>query len=160
MPSADFCPPFRSRYRGRSTWQADRPPRVMRSHLRAYARRIYVRAFRASIGLRIYLPASPRPAASYAVSVRRASVLPAASFRFHLAVDTLAVRLAVPLAGSAEDFHLQVSAPCRAHKKEALPERSASLKTERRENGPFRQPTDSSALPHIRTRRLARCRRR
>src|SRR5262249_30727684 len=44
--------------------------------------------------------------------VRRASVLPTASFRFHLTVDTLAVQLALPLAGCVEDFHLQVSAPC------------------------------------------------
>jgi hypothetical protein len=42
--------------------------------------------------------------ASYAVSVRQASVLPAASFRFHLTVDTLAVRLTVPPAGPVEDF--------------------------------------------------------
>jgi len=57
--------------------------------------------------------------ASYAISVRRASALPAASFRFHLAVDTLAVRLAVPPVGPAKDLHLQVGAPCRAHKGEA-----------------------------------------
>jgi len=55
-------------------------------------------------------------AASYAVSVRRASVLPAASSGFHLAMDTLAVRLTIPPAGFVEDFHLRVSAPCRAHK--------------------------------------------
>ncbi len=53
--------------------------------------------------------------ASYAVSVRQASALPAASFRFHLTMDTLAVRLTVPPVGPVEDFHLQVSAPCRAH---------------------------------------------
>ncbi|HKJ28748.1 MAG TPA: hypothetical protein VKA22_00935, partial [Desulfuromonadales bacterium] len=35
--------------------------------------------------------------ASYAISVRRAGILPAASFRFYLAVDTLAVRLTVPV---------------------------------------------------------------
>jgi hypothetical protein len=39
-------------------------------------------------------------AASYAVSVRRASVLPTASSGFHLAMDTLAVRLTIPLPGS------------------------------------------------------------
>ena len=55
----------------------------------------------------------------YAISVRQASVLPAASFRFHLAMDTLAVRLTVPLAGSVRDFHSQVSAPCRAHTEKA-----------------------------------------
>jgi len=54
----------------------------------------------------------------YPLPVRQASVLPAASFRFHLAMDTLAVRLTLPLAGCVEDFHLQVSAPCRAHKTE------------------------------------------
>ncbi len=55
--------------------------------------------------------------ASYAIPVRRASDLPAASFRFHLAMDTLAVQLAVPPIGPAKDLHLQVGAPCRAHKK-------------------------------------------
>ena len=54
----------------------------------------------------------------YAVSVRQASALPAASFRFHLAMDTLAVRLTIPPVGLVEDFHLQVSAPCRAHHKQ------------------------------------------
>ena len=43
---------------------------------------------------------SSRLHASYAISVRRASALPAASFRFHLAMDTLAVRLTIPLLGS------------------------------------------------------------
>jgi hypothetical protein len=55
-------------------------------------------------------------AASYAVSVRQASVLPAASSGFHLAMDTLAVRLTIPPAGFVRDFHPQMSAPCRAHK--------------------------------------------
>src|SRR2546425_9403476 len=54
--------------------------------------------------------------ASYAISVRRASALPAASFRFHLAMDTLAVRLTIPPVGFVGDFHSLVSAPCRAHK--------------------------------------------
>src|SRR5712692_2319912 len=52
--------------------------------------------------------------ASYAISVRRASALPAASFRFHLAVDTLAVQLTIPPVGFVGDFHSLVSAPCRA----------------------------------------------
>ncbi len=46
--------------------------------------------------------------ASYAIPIRQASGLPAASFRFHLTMDTLAVRLTVPPVGSVEDFHLQV----------------------------------------------------
>src|SRR6266404_4901878 len=53
--------------------------------------------------------------ASYAISVRQTSALPAASFRFHLAMDTLAVRLMVPPVGSIGDFHSLVRAPCRAH---------------------------------------------
>src|SRR5262249_9098056 len=51
----------------------------------------------------------------YPFPVRRARVLPTASSRFHLTMDTLAVRLTLPLAGCVEDFPLRVSAPCRAH---------------------------------------------
>ena len=47
----------------------------------------------------------------YAIPVRQASVLPAASFRFNLTVDTLAVQLTVPSVGPVRDFHPQVSAP-------------------------------------------------
>src|ERR1019366_6456855 len=57
------------------------------------------------------------PRRLYPLPVRQASVLPTASFTFRLATDTLAVRLTLPLAGCVEDFHLPVSAPCRAHQK-------------------------------------------
>jgi len=60
--------------------------------------------------------ASPRYNASYPLPVRQASALPSASSRSAVAHGTLAVRLTLPLAGRVEDFHLQVSAPCRAHK--------------------------------------------
>jgi hypothetical protein len=53
----------------------------------------------------------------YAIPVRQASVLPAASFGFGLTADTLAVRLTVPAAGSVENFHLKAGVPCRAHHK-------------------------------------------
>jgi hypothetical protein len=54
--------------------------------------------------------------------------LPTASSRFRLATDTLAVRLTLPLAGCVEDFHLPVSAPCRAHARKAvLAHRSGEL---------------------------------
>ena len=46
------------------------------------------------------LPSSQPAAASYAVSVRRASALPTASSGFDLAMDTLAVRLTIPPCGS------------------------------------------------------------
>ena len=55
----------------------------------------------------------------YPLPVRRASALPTASSRFHLTMDTLAVQLTLPLAGRVEDFHLQVSAPCRAHQRKS-----------------------------------------
>jgi len=60
---------------------------------------------------------SSSTAAFYAISVRQASALPAAYFRSHLAMGTLAVRLIIPPVGLIEDLHLQVSAPCRAHNK-------------------------------------------
>ena len=74
----------------------------------------------------------PTVSASYAIPVSQASGLPSASFRFHLAVDTLAVRLIVPHAGPIADLHRQVIrppprepeqrqsrryAPCLAHKR-------------------------------------------
>src|SRR5215831_6049166 len=83
------------------------PSRLCPPHLR--------QAFPCRYGALKILASSPKLAASYAISVRQASVLPAASFRFQLALDTLAVRLTIPPAGFVEDFHLQVSAPCRAH---------------------------------------------
>jgi len=51
MPSADFCRPIPTPLDDGSLWPSGRSPRVMRTHLHAYARRIYVHAFRAAIGL-------------------------------------------------------------------------------------------------------------
>jgi hypothetical protein len=51
---------------------------------------------------------SPHRAALNPPAVRQASALPTASFRFHLAMDTLAVQLTLPLAGCVEDLHLLV----------------------------------------------------
>ena len=67
------------------------------------------------------MAALPSRAASYPLPVRQASALPSASSRFAVTRDTLAVRLTLPLAGRVEDFHLQVSAPCRAHHQKAPP---------------------------------------
>ena len=61
------------------------------------------------------LDSSSGMTALYAIPIRRTSALPAAFFRFHLTMDTLAVRLTVPPVGPVEDLHLQVGAPCRAH---------------------------------------------
>ena len=57
----------------------------------------------------------PSISASYVISVRQASALLSASFRFDLTVDTLAKSLIVPTTGPIGDFHPLVSAPCRAH---------------------------------------------
>jgi len=55
-------------------------------------------------------------AASYAVCVRRARILPAASFRFRLTVGHPCRLANAPPVGCVEGLHLQVRAPCRAHK--------------------------------------------
>jgi len=64
---------------------------------------------------------SSAAAASYVVSVRRASVLLTASFGFGLATNTLAVRLALPLAGCALDSYQPECALPGAHSKRAVP---------------------------------------
>jgi hypothetical protein len=61
-----------------------------------------------SVGFCFHGQAHPLYHASYAVSVRQGGTLPSASFRFHLAMDTLAVRLMVPTAMPIADFHRQV----------------------------------------------------
>jgi hypothetical protein len=71
----------------------------VRTHRHAYARRIYVHAFRTGIGTLKLFAFSSDMDAYYAISIRQASALPAASFRFHLTMNTLAVRLTVPPAG-------------------------------------------------------------
>lgn len=48
--------------------------------------------------------------ALYAISVRRLRTLPAASFGFHLTMDTLAVRLTLPTTKRVVDFHHQAIA--------------------------------------------------
>ena len=55
----------------------------------AYPCRIYVCGFRKGIGLRIRRHTYP-PRPLYPVFVHQGSVLPRASFRFHLTMDTLA----------------------------------------------------------------------
>jgi len=51
MPSADFCHLIAPSFGDTSTRQDGRSPRVLRAHFPAYARRIYVKAFRAGTGL-------------------------------------------------------------------------------------------------------------
>ena len=90
------------------------------------------------------LAASPRRAASYPLPVRpprgfpaghQTSALPSASSRFPVAQNTLAVQLTLPLVGRVEDFHIQVSAPCRAHQKQTPPVQRAGSGGVRRVRG-------------------------
>ena len=52
---------------------------------------------RVTTGLWVLSPPRPDGNASYALRVPRAGTLRTASFRFHLTVDTLAVRLTIPI---------------------------------------------------------------
>ena len=62
------------------------------------------------MGLRLLLQSRPLCPAFYAISVRRLGTLPAASFRFRLTADTLAVRLTLPTTKRVVDFHHQAIA--------------------------------------------------
>ena len=62
------------------------------------------------MGLRLVWQPHPLCPALYAISIRRLGSLPAASFRFHLTMDTLAVQLTLPTTKRVVDFHHQVIA--------------------------------------------------
>ena len=71
----------------------------------------------ATFGLHLLLQTYPHFPAFYAVPVRRTKGLLTASFRFHLAVDTLAVQLCVSsLPRHTRDFHPLDYCPCWANK--------------------------------------------
>ncbi len=61
-----------------------------------HTRRIYAAPVRMTWGFESIGPLAHQDDASYAIRVPRAGSLPAASFRFRLTTDTLAVRLRVP----------------------------------------------------------------
>jgi hypothetical protein len=116
MPSADFCNLIPSPLSDGSSkaklqispGNALSPSRLCPPHLRTSFPYRYrtLKIFALSSSLH----------ASYAISVRRTSALPAASFRFHLAMDALADQLTIPPVGFVGDFHSLVRTPCRAHK--------------------------------------------
>ena len=62
--------------------------------------------------------------ASYALSVRRASVLPMGFLRIPPRDEHPCLRLTIPPVGFVRDFHPQVSAPCRAHAKKRVRQRT------------------------------------
>ena len=110
MASADSLQPIPASLDAGSTRQAGGPPRVIRATFMLMPvgstsqRSVQVSGF-TDIGLLTPLRRL------YPLPVRQASILPAASFRFRLTTDTLAVQLTLPLAGCVEDFHLQVIFP-------------------------------------------------
>ncbi len=120
MPSADFWPsipppldagsPF-GHYSQISPGIARPPSRLCLSDLR----RTVPCKFRALMSLDI----SPRYGASYPLPVRQASALPSSFLQTRSRPRNPCLRLTLPPAGRVEDFHLQVSAPCRAHQKKA-----------------------------------------
>jgi len=97
MASADFCRPFGSPCNEPSQWQGDRSLRVRRVTFLPYTRRIYAATVRMTSGFESNCPLAHLCDASYAIPVRRAGSLLAASFRLRLAADALAVQLGVPV---------------------------------------------------------------
>lgn len=122
MASADFCKGIRGPLDPRSTRHPCRSPRVLRTHLHAYARRIYGTAFRTCIGLCIFMPAHPTvtPLSASCSSRQRfaSGFLPIPGRPRHRCLP-----LTLAHVGCVEDFHLQMSAPCRAHIKKEAPSR-------------------------------------
>ena len=118
MASPDFWPSFPTPLEVSSP-EADRQISPAIPHSPS---RLYLSDLRRSLPCKHWasqgLACSPPRRRLDPLPVRQASALPTASSRFHLAMDTLAVRLTLPLAGCGEDFHLQVSAPCRGAQKQ------------------------------------------
>ena len=117
MASADFCKPIRGPFDPRSLKRhVCRSPRVLRTHLHAYARRIYDTVFRTCIGLCIFLPAHPTvlPLSASCSSRQRfaSGFLPTPGRPRNRCLP-----LTLAHVGYVGDFHPRVSAPCRAHRK-------------------------------------------
>ena len=82
-----------------------RPPRL-RCELFSLIYPPHLLVLPATFGLHLLLQTYPYFRALYVISVRRVKSLPSASFRFHLAMDTLAVQLcASSLPRRTRDFH-------------------------------------------------------
>ena len=82
-----------------------RPPRVRAYSFLSSICHIYIYVFRVVIGLQLVWQPYPTYLPNV-ISVRQAKSLPRASFRFHLAMDTLAFGYVLPTTGCTEDFHL------------------------------------------------------
>jgi hypothetical protein len=87
----------------------------MHQHLPTYACLIYIIAFRVSIGLWWSLTSYP----AIAPHMKFLFVRPVFCLRLPSDIPSQVcpcLQLMLPLTGCIEDFHLQVLAPCRAHK--------------------------------------------
>ena len=102
MASADFCNPVAAPLETASQKDIVQRPdcrslRVRRVTFLPHIRRIYDSSLRMTLGFESFGPLAQQATASYAIRVPRTGSLPAASFRFWVAPDTLAVRLGVPV---------------------------------------------------------------
>ncbi len=127
MTSADFWRCLPTPLDVGSTRHTARSPRVLHTHLHAYACRIYAAPFRASIGLHKSLPAHP-DASPLSASCSSGQRFAYGFLRIRSRPRHPCLRLTLPLAGCVEDFHLQVRAPCRAHKAKAPLESEARVR--------------------------------
>ena len=82
-----------------------RPPRVRAYSFLSSICHIYIYVFRVVIGLQLVWQPYPTYLPNV-ISVRQTKSLPRASFRFHLAMDTLAFGYVLPTTGCTKDFHL------------------------------------------------------
>ena len=115
MTSADFCKPIMQHLYGISSKeQIYRPPRVRQITVMAQLcclRQILL----VIMGFELCGTLARKITPCTAFVYLSWPIWNYAFFRFHLAMDTLAVRLTVPLVRPVENFHLLVSTPCRAH---------------------------------------------
>lgn len=97
MASADFCRNITAPLGAVSQRHFDRSLRVRRVTFLPHTRRIYDNSVRMTSGFESLRPLAHQVVASYPIRVPRAGSLPAASVRFRVTPDTLAVRLEVPV---------------------------------------------------------------
>ena len=119
MASADFC--RRVAIPSGTTSPSrhlDRSLRVRRVTFLPPTRRIYDNSVRMTSGFESLRPLAPQAIASYPVRVPRAGSLPAASVRFRVTPDTLAVRLEVPVIKASIGTYTQQVTTCFAFAKQ------------------------------------------
>ena len=106
-----------------------RPPRVRAKSFLSSTCRIYVHCFRVAIGLRPFRRPYPQCPPD-AISVRQAKSLLTASFRLHLTMDALAVRLCASRHRARSGLSPVRFRPCRAHYKKTLRNSGASFSSD------------------------------